>query len=64
MKNIILKNIVIFMVIVDVNRLLARKFFDNWVVNVWQKKLGICVSFYRMVQKGVFLMFLKDHEMQ
>lgn len=56
-----LKNIVIFFVCMDMKFLPARKFLDDWIGNIWGKKLGINVSFSRIVQKGLFVIFFKNH---
>ena len=44
--------------------MLARKFLDDWLNKVWGKKLGIAISFSRMIQRGMFVIFLKTHAMQ
>lgn len=59
-----LRNIAIFFVCMHNNSLPSRKNFDDWVENVWGKKLGIHVSFYRMIQKGLFVVFFRSHNMQ
>ena len=59
-----LKSIAVFFVCMDVKFLLARKYLDDWINNVWGKKLGIVVNFSRMIQKGLFVIFFKNHAMQ
>ena len=59
-----LKSIVIVFVCLDKEAMLARKFFDEWLASFWGKKLGIYVTYYRMIQKGLFVVFLKNHNMQ
>ena len=54
-----LKSIAIFFICLDKEALPARKFFDDWLASVWGKKLGIYVTYYRMIQKGLFVIFLK-----
>lgn len=59
-----LRNIAIFFVCMDKESLPLWNFFDDWIANVWGKKLGIHVNFCRMIQKGLFVIFLKSHNMQ
>ena len=59
-----LKNIVVFFACLDKEFFPSQKFFDEWVANVWGKKLGIHVTFCRMVHKGLFVVFVKSHNMQ
>jgi hypothetical protein len=40
------------------------KFLDDWLNAVWGKKFGLHVNFCRMIQKGLFVIFLKSHNMQ
>ena len=58
-----LKSIAIFFVCLDKEAMPARKFFDDWLASVWGKKLGIYVTYCRMIQKGLFVVFLKSHNM-
>lgn len=59
-----LRDTTIFFATVDVDKCPARKFIDDWIRNVWNTKLGYLVSFYRLIQKGLFVIFFKDHKMQ
>ena len=59
-----LNSIAFFFVCMDVKFLPARKYLDDWINNVWGKKLSIVVSFNRMIQKGMFVIFFKNHTMQ
>ena len=59
-----LKSIAVFFVCMDVKFLPAREYLDDWINNVWGKKLGIVVNFSRMIQKGLFVIFFKNHAMQ
>lgn len=43
----------------DLNALPSRRFFDDWIGNVWGKKLGAYVNFCHMMQKGLFVVVLK-----
>ena len=58
-----LRNVAIFFVCLDANALPSRKFFDEWLNAVWGKKFGFHVNFCRMIQKGLFVIFLKTHNM-
>lgn len=46
-----LKNITIFFSALDINKTPARIFFDQWICNAWNKKLGIQQTFCRMMNK-------------
>lgn len=46
-----LKDIAIFFVSLENDSLPSRKFSNEWIANVWGRKLGIHVSFCRMIQK-------------
>jgi hypothetical protein len=48
-----LKDIAIFFVCLESDSLPSRKFFDDWIANVWGRKLGIHVTFCRRIQKGI-----------
>lgn len=37
---------------------------DSWLADVWGKKLGIHFSYCKMIQKGLSVLFLKNHEIQ
>ena len=52
-----LKHIAVFFVCMDVKFLPARKYLDEWINNVWGKKLDIVVNFSRMIQKGLIVIF-------
>ena len=58
-----LKIIAIFFVCLDKEFMSARNFFDDWLAIVWGKKLGIYVTYFHMIQKGMFVVFLKNHNM-
>ena len=59
-----LKSIAVFFVCMDVKFLLTRKYLDDWINNFLGKKLGIVVNFSRMIQKGLFVIFFKNHAME
>lgn len=42
----------------------TREILDDWFNNVWGKKLQILGNFSQMVQKEMFIVFLKNHVMQ
>ena len=44
-----LKIFTIFFVFLDVKFFLAQKFLDDWLNNVWGKKLGSTFSFSSMI---------------
>ena len=58
-----LKSISIFFVSLDKEFMPTRNFFDDWLTTVWGKKLGIYVTYCHMIQKGMFVVFLKNHNM-
>ena len=46
-----LKSIAIFFVCLDKEFMPTKKKFDDWLATVWGKKLGIYVTYCRMIQK-------------
>lgn len=56
-----LMDIAIFFVCLHKESLPSQKLFDEWITKIWRSKLGIQVSFFRMVQKGIFVVFFKSH---
>ena len=44
-----LKGISIFFICLDKEALPTRNFFDDWLVAIWGKKLGIYAMYYRMI---------------
>lgn len=59
-----LKDSDIFFAYVDVDKCPPRKFMDDWFYNYWNLKLGLRFSFYRQLQKGLFIIFFNSHETQ
>ena len=59
-----LRNIAIFFVCLNANAFPSHKFLDDWLNVVWGKRVILHVNFYRMIHKGLFIIFLKTHNMQ
>lgn len=59
-----LKIIVFFLAIMDISKIPTRKSLNELFKNVWLKKLGFQIFFCKMIQKGLFLIFIKDPKMQ
>lgn len=58
-----LKEVAVFFAI-DTAKIPARKYLDGWFNNVWTNKLDIQLTFCKMIKRGIFIVFLKDHNMQ
>lgn len=52
-----LRNTTTFLTCMDVNNLPTHNFFDKWLNLIWGKKLGIHITFCRMIQQGLFIIF-------
>ena len=59
-----LRNIAIFFSAVEIDKVPARKFLDDWFHNYWNLKLGYQISFCRQIQKGLFVVFFNSNESQ
>lgn len=42
----------------------ARNFLNDWINTVWGKKLGIVVIFCHVIQRGIFVSFFRNKNMQ
>ena len=59
-----LRNSAIFFSAVEIDKVPARKFLDDWFHNYWNLKLGYHISFCRQIQKGLFVVFFINNESQ
>ena len=59
-----LRNTAIFFSAVEIDKVPARKFLDDWFHNYWNLKLGYQISFCRQIQKGLFVVFFINNESQ
>jgi hypothetical protein len=59
-----LRNTAIFFSAVEIDKVPARKFLDDWFYNYWNLKLGYQISFCRQIQKGLFVVFFINNESQ
>ena len=64
MNNLGLKAFLFSLYVLIRNLCQPEFFFDDWLATVWGKKLGIYVTYCRMIKKGMFVVFLKNHKMQ
>lgn len=64
LENKRLQDVAIFFAITNVDKCPSRKFLDDWMKNVWIKKLDFNFSFCTMIQKGLFVIFFKDNKSQ
>lgn len=49
LENLKLQDIAIFFATIDIDKCSTRKFLDDWMKNVWNKRLGFKLSFCRMI---------------
>ena len=54
-----LRNTAIFFSAIELDKVPARKFLDDWFYNFWNLKLGYQISFCRQIQRGLFVLFFK-----
>lgn len=59
-----LSNIAIFFSAVEIDKVLAKFFLDDWFYNYWNLKLGYQISFCRQIQKGLFVGFFVNNDSQ
>ena len=59
-----LRNTAIFFSAVELDKVPARKFLDDWFYNFWNLKLGYQISFCRQIQRGLFVLFFKNPDSQ
>ena len=59
-----LRNTSIFFFVVEIDKVPASKFLDDWFYNYWNLKLGYQICFCRQIQRGLFVVFFNNCESQ
>lgn len=59
-----LRDTAIFFSAIEIDKCPPRKFMDDWFHHYWNNKLGLHISFYRQIHKGLYVILFVNHDAQ